>query len=141
MANIKSLALITAKWRKRANESTQDYADGVQNSTVDWAGQTIAAAASYKAGIQAAIAANRFEGGVRAAGTAKWKANTIAKGPQRWAQGIGLSGDAYAKGFAPYREIIANLTLPARGARGDAANYARSMAVGKALHDKRMSLK
>lgn len=138
MANIKALSAITEKWRARAQSSTEDYAAGIQNTTRDWAASTTAAAASYKAGIQAAISANRFESGVRAAGNEKWKRNALQKGPQRWAQGISLSGDAYSRGFAPYREVIASLNLPARGPRGSEGNYARSMAVGKALHQKRI---
>lgn len=139
MANIKPLELITAKWRSRAQVSTEDYRSGIESTSKDWAALTTAAAASYKTGIQAAIATNRFESGVRKAGTAKWKLNATTKGPERWAQGISLSGDAYAKGFAPYRQVIESLTLPARGPRGSEGNYARSMAVGKALNQKRIS--
>ena len=72
MANIKPLEQITAKWRSRAQVSTEDYRAGVLNPRNDWQAATIAAAASYKAGIQAALNANRFEAGVRKAGTEKW---------------------------------------------------------------------
>lgn len=138
MANIKPLEQITAKWRSRAQVSTEDYRAGVLNPRTDWQTATIAAAASYKAGIQAALNANRFEAGVRAAGSEKWQQNAATKGPSRWAEGINLSGDAYAKGFAKFHQVLSTLSLPPRGPRGDAKNYERSMAVGKALHAARV---
>lgn len=134
MPQIADAGTISTKWSRKAALAAQDYAEGVQRTTADWAGLTTAAAIQYKAGLTAAMAANRFEAGVAKAGTAKWKANALAKGPDRYAQGVQLSGDAYARGFAPYREVIANTSLPARGARGDPKNYERSRVMGTALN-------
>lgn len=128
---------ISEKWKRKSAASQQDYADGVANTSADWAGLTTNAAAAYNAGIQASLAARRFESGVAKAGTAKWKSQTIAKGPARWTQGIDLSGDNYIRGFTPYAQVIQGLSLPPRGPRGAAQNYNRSLVLGKALNDKR----
>ena len=140
MANIKSMTAIQQKWTDRANVSTQAYTDGVTNPRADWATQSKAAEKNYTAGVQAAITRGGYGKGVARAGTAKWQQNAINKGSQRWAQGISASGDAYTKGFEPYRQVIAGLTLPARGARGDANNIQRVAAVAKALHDKKLAI-
>lgn len=139
MLNIKPMEAITNKWRGRAQMSTEDYKNGILTTPKDWAALTTDAASSYTAGLQASLAAKRWESGIRKAGTAKWKQNASTKGPARWAEGISLSGDAYARGFAPYREVLAGLTLPPRGPRGDVKNYERSAAVGKALNAKRLA--
>lgn len=134
MTAIPDTQTIGQKWSRKAAASAEDYRDGVTRTTTDWAGNTVAAAAAYKAGLTAAMNANRFEAGVSGAGTAKWKANTIAKGPDRYAQGVSLSADAYVRGFAPYQQVIANTTLPPRGPRGDARNWERSKVLGQALN-------
>lgn len=138
MADIKPMTAITGKWQNRAAASTEDYRRGVETTTKSWATNTAAAASAFKAGVTAAANAGRFEAGVRAAGDQKWKSMAAAKGPARWAEGIGLSGDAYARGFQPYHDVLANLTLPERGPRGDTRNYDRVKAVGQALHNKRV---
>jgi len=134
MVQIADPQTIAAKWMRKAGLSAEDYRDGVSRTPADWQALTLAAASSYKTGLQAAIAANRFESGVQNAGTAKWKKNTLEKGPDRYAQGVTLAGDSYARGFAPYQAVIANITLPARGPRGDIKNYDRSRALGQALN-------
>jgi len=139
MPPIKAIELINAKWQKRAPEALKDYQDGVQNTKKDWAANTAAAADNYVSGIQAAIAAGRFEAGVARAGTEAWRQAAMVKGPARWAQGIKLSGDAYIRGFGRYHAVIANTTLPPRGPRGSAENYERSRIMGEALNRARLS--
>jgi hypothetical protein len=134
MTQIIDTSSIAAKWSRKAAASADDYRDGVARTQADWQGLTLAAAAAYKTGLQASMAANRFESGVTNAGTAKWKNNTLAKGPDRYAQGVSLSGDAYIRGFSPYQAVIANTALPPRGPRGDLKNWERSKVLGQALN-------
>lgn len=138
MANIKSLDRIEEKWKRVAAGAGEEYRVGIENPRTDWASATRSAESQYNAGVQAAIARKAFGKGVTKAGTAKWQAMALAKGPSRWSEGIGLSGDAYRAGFEPYARVIAGLALPARGAKGDPKNIARVAAVAKALHDEKI---
>lgn len=138
MPEIKPVSSIAEKWSRRAPSAQADYRDGVQSTTKDWAARTVAAGDAYRTGVQDAMNANRFESGVNAAGNTKWKNNTLSKGPARWVEGIQKSGDAYAKGFAPYAQVIASTTLPPRGTRGSAQNYERSRLMGEALNRERV---
>jgi len=134
MANIKSLDRISQKWVRVAAVSQQEYEEGVKNPRADWAAQTAAAESNFEQGVQKAIQAKRFGAGVKKAGTAKWQANTLAKGPSRWGEGISLSANAYQEGFQPYANVIKNLVLPPRGPKGDPKNLQRVAAVATALH-------
>ena len=138
MANIKSMDRITEKWKRVAAGAGEEYRVGIENPRTDWATATKNAEASYTAGVQAAIGRKAFGKGVGRAGTSKWQTMALAKGPGRWSEGIGLSGEAYREGFEPYARVIAGLTLPPRGAKGDPKNVARVAAVAKALHDEKI---
>lgn len=138
MPTIRSLNDISAKWKLRGSQAQGDYQRGVETTQKDWQANTTAAVQNYNDGVTAAIGANRFAAGVAAAGNAKWKKNTIEKGPARWSQGIQVSVDNYERGFAPYRDVIANTTLPPRGPRGATQNYQRAIEMGTALHRARV---
>jgi len=138
MANIKSLDRISGKWKRVASGAQAEYEEGVRNPRADWADQTKKAESAYEQGIQAAIGRKAFGKGVTQAGTAKWQTNAIEKGPQRFSQGVALAEQAYETGFAPYREVISRLTLPARGPKGDPKNIQRVTTVAKALHDEKL---
>jgi hypothetical protein len=139
MPVIKDLSKISAKWTRVTAGATQEYTEGIQNPRTDWATATAKAEASYEKGIQASIARKSFGKGVKAAGSTKWAEGAITKGPMRYSQGVGLATALYEKGFAPFRETIANTTLPARGPKGDPANIQRVAVMAKALHDKKLS--
>ena len=140
MANIKSQARIAQKWVDRSAVSGPAYADGIENPRADWATQAKAAEKNYEAGVQAAIQRKGYGKGIARAGTAAWQKGAREKGTVRWAQGIATAQDAYTKGFDPYRQVIASLTLPPRGAKGDPANINRVSVVAKALHDKKIQM-
>lgn len=139
MAQIKSLTRISDKWQRVTAGAGQEYAEGVANPTKDWKTETQAANAAYKAGLQKSMQNDSFVKGVVAAGSDKWQKNAIEKGTTRFAQGVGLAGDAYSKGFEPYRAVIAGTTLPARGAKGDPANINRVAVLATALHAKKVA--
>ena len=138
MPAIKSMDVIGSKWTVRTQAAAPDYKRGVEATKKDWAANTSAAVDSYNSGIAAAQSARRWETGVQSAGTPKWRANTLAKGPERFAQGVRLSVDNYVKGFRPYADVIASTSLPARGARGSPQNYDRSRIMGETLHQARV---
>lgn len=140
MPPVKSMDRITDAWTRRSAASVKDYTEGIQNPRKDWAAETVAAEDNYNAGVQAAMARNAFGRGVADAGTAKWKKNALEKGVTRWSGGIALAKDAYVKGFAPYRTVIENITLPARGPKGDPKNIERVRVMAEALHDEKVRL-
>lgn len=138
MPAVKSLDKISSKWSRVAQQSQQAYEEGVQNPRRDWAENTAKAANNYAAGVQAAISNKRFEKGVAAAGNSKWQAAALEKGPARWAEGVRLGQSNYERGFAPYRTVIENTNLPARGPVGDPANINRVKVVADALHKEKL---
>jgi len=139
MADIKPMEKIASRWQKVSSVSQQEYTEGVMNPRKDWATATQAAAANYAKGVQTAISNNSFANGVKNAGSEKWAKGATTKGPSRWAEGIRLAGDAYAQGFAPYREVIARTVLPARGPKGDPQNINRVSVIANALHKEKVS--
>ena len=133
MANIKSMDAIKEKWTRVTPTRTEDYKIGVTNPKRDWAKATEDASDNYKAGVDAAQAKGLFAKGVRKAGTKKWQAKAIAKGPTRFAEGVYLAGDDYSAGFAPYREAIAKVDLGPRYPRRDPRNLERVKKIVNAI--------
>ena len=131
---VADMGRITDKWQRRSGSAGEEYRVGVETSTADWAGSTVAAAASFAAGIQEAIAGGRFAKGVQAAGTAKWKRMAGEKGTARFGPGVAAAGPDFAKGFEPYRAALAGIDLPLKGPRGAEGNFVRSQTVGRALN-------
>ncbi len=116
---------------------TEDYRLGIENPRRDWQKETAAASDRYKMGVDSAHTKGMFTKGVNRAGSSKWKKNSLQKGPSRFAEGVTLAQDDYQKGFAPYREVIQQTTLPPRFPKGDPRNIQRVAAIAKALSDKR----
>ena len=141
MAEIKSAARSSAKWKRQSAAAQPEYKSGVELTKKDWEKNTLDAASNYDAGVQAGIAEKRFQGGVAKAGTGKWREKTLMKGPQRWAEGISQSTDAYEKGFAPYRSAIEAINLPPRGPKGSAQNIQRVAVIAARLHEVKKQLK
>jgi len=133
MAEIKDLAAIKEKWTRVTPQRTEDYTIGIKNPRRDWAGETAGAADNYKAGVDAAHSKGMFAKGVKKAGTAKWQAKALAKGPTRFAEGVYLAGGDYETGFAPYREAIARATLPPRFPKRDPRNLERVKGIVNAM--------
>lgn len=126
------------RWAGRSAAASGDYAEGVRNPRTSWQAATLAAEGAQAAGVQKAIAEKRYAKGVSRAGDSKWQAKTLEKGPGRFSEGVaGAKGD-YEQAVAPYTSVLESLSLPPRQAVGSDANYARVMAVGKALHAKKM---
>jgi hypothetical protein len=129
------------KWQKRAAAAASDYATGVQSPRTPWHVAVAAAGDAYVAGVQQAIADNRYQNSATPANTQKQQQKAASLGAQRYAPGVNASTDAYDKGMKPYIQTLQTLDLPARGAKGDPANYLRSQLVGQALYAKKVALK
>lgn len=135
----KDIGTIASKWSTRAQAAGPDYTAGVKNTQKDWAGLTAAAADSWGAGVSQAVSDGRFAKGVTAAGTQKWQQSAASKGAQRYPQGVAGAQGNYNSGFAPYLQVIQNVSLPPRAPRGSPNNIQRVSAVDAALHAKKVS--
>lgn len=133
MANIKEMSKIVDKWQRRASVATPDYQDGIENPKRDWAEAASAANNNYVQGVTRAAQEGRFAAGVKRVGTEKWKKRALAKGPNRFTEGVSIATPDYEAGFAPYREAISALKLPDRGPKGDPRNIQRVAAVATTL--------
>lgn len=133
MPPIKPLQAISEKWARVAPTRQEDYLSGVSNPRVAWDQATTAADPAYKAGVQAAIAGNRFTAGVRAAGNDKWQRRAKELGPSRFATGTQAAKPDFEKGFGPFRQVIESTNLPPRRPRGDPGNVERVRAMATAL--------
>jgi hypothetical protein len=135
MAKIKDLAKIAKKYVDVASNAGPQYEDGVRNPRVDWEQATMAAEGAYQDGVTKAISQHRFGKGVKKAGTAKQQRGAIEKGVARYGAGITLAKGAFQDGFAPYHQVISNVTLPQRFAKRDPRNLQRVAVIAKALGD------
>jgi len=129
MIKIKPIDQITSRWVQGVRGATAAYQFGVSNPQRDWADATIAGANAWFQGIQAAHSGGRFSGGVRAAGSVKWKNRTLTKGVQMWPIAVAAAEGDYRVGFAPFREAISSGTLPPRYAKRDPRNMERVAAI------------
>ena len=135
MAAIKSIGDITSKFVDVTPGRAAQYAEGCAKPKKDWAKATEAAEDSYEDGVTKAIARKAFGKGVKEAGTAKLQDGIQKKGVSRWPVGVRLAGNAFNKGFGPYRDEIERTTLPQRYARRDPRNLDRVAAIAKTLGD------
>ena len=140
MAAIKPLGLIKDKWTRVTPQRTEDYRLGVENPRRPWEESTAKAEDNWKNGIADAASKGRFAKGVRAAGNSKWQKKTLEKGPRRFAEGVQIAGDDYAKGFAPYRETIEKTKLPPRYPKGDPRNIDRVRMIAQEMRKTRLAM-
>lgn len=124
---------VAEKWSRRASGASQDYKQGVETTAAGWQANTTAAAPTWKTAVTAAAGRGAYEKGVARAGDAKWKNNTVAKGPMRYDQGVQLGQADYSSQVAPYLQLIGATDLPMRGPAGSPGNIARVSAIATAL--------
>jgi len=129
MIKIKPIDQIVNRWVEGVRGASAAYQFGVQNPERDWADATAAASAQWFQGVQNAHTAGRFEGRVRAAGTARWKNRTLTKGVQMWPVAVAAAEGDYRVGFQPFRDAIAAGTLPPRYTKRDPRNMQRVDAI------------
>lgn len=136
---IASAPEIAKKWAQVTPARDKVWESEIQRmSDADWADPTLAAEPVYEAGVTAAMAEGLYGKGV-AKDPGKMRRKALAVGKARYGPGVRAAEADQAKGFAPYREVIAGLTLSPRGPRGAPGNYDRVREVGEPLHDKRVA--
>ncbi len=135
---IKSTSAIQEKWGRVTPQRTEDYSLGIRSPKRDWAKAAGDAKESHKAAMVTAATTDAYSKGVAKAGTAKWQAKAIAKGPSRFAEGVVLGAADYGAGFAPYADTIKATTAPPRFPRGDLRNLERVKVISQALRKKKV---
>lgn len=113
------------KFKTRGQAAATDYAEGVRGAGPKWQAATEGSADNYNAGVQAAIADNRFQRGVSRAGAAGYESKATGVGAQRFPQGIASAGPDWQRGFAPIAQAMDGVTPPPRRPRGDPSNIDR----------------
>lgn len=137
MAEIKSMGAIGSKWTRVTPQRSDDYKLGVTSPRRDWEKSAVAAKETHKAAMVQAAASDSYGKGITKAGTGKWQARAIAKGPGRFAEGVMIGGPDYEKGFGPYRDEIEKTVLPPRFPRRDPRNVNRVSVIAAALGKKK----
>ncbi len=137
MAEVKNIGAVKEKWARVTPQRTEDYKIGVTNPRRDWATAAAAAKDSYKAGVTEAASKGMYEKGVTESGSAKWKEKALAKGPGRFAEGVMVGANDYAKGMEPVIATIQATTLPPKFPRGDPRNIQRVSVIATALRKMR----
>lgn len=137
MAEIKSIAAIQEKWGRVTPQRSEDYIIGIKNPKRDWAKAAVDAKESHKAAMVQAATSDSYAKGVAKAGSGKWQAKAIAKGPSRFAEGVVDGASDYGTGFAPYADTIKATTIPPRYPRGDIRNLDRVKVISQALRKKK----
>lgn len=137
---VKPVASSTVKWAERAAGAAEEYGVEAQASADSWASLTQAAKDNFRLAIAQPGMADRFAGGVRRAGAAKYARKIRDVAVMRFAPGVEAGKEDYAQRVEPFFSTIAGLSLAARKPRGDPANYGRGEQVGKALHARRLAL-
>lgn len=130
---MKSASQSAQKFVERAGAASGDYVSGAQSTNKDQAAAAIAGKENWKAGIQAAITAGRYEKGLQESGKSGWLKGVTEKGANRFAEGVSSGANKYATNSGKYdgaRNAAASLP---RGPKGSEQNFARSKAVGQAL--------
>jgi hypothetical protein len=136
--NIRSIDEIKAKWTRVTPARSEDYRLGVTTPKKDWKTGASAGKENFKAAMQKVIAEDRQNKGVLKSSTDFWKQKALALGTNRFSEGVAVAGDDYGRGFGPYRDVIAGLTLPPRYPKGDSRNLERVKVIADALHKKKI---
>lgn len=134
---IASAGAIAKKWADVTPARSRQWEEAIKaTGTEEYAQAAIAAAPAWEAGVMEAAARDGYAKGVEQ-NQERWKRKALAVGTARFGPGVRAAEGDQAAGFAPYREVIAAITLPPRGPRGAPGNYERVREIGEALHAKR----
>lgn len=134
MVDIPSMSQISDRFDRGLGGARQNYEQGIARRDDNfWQSQTEAASDAWESGVQEAINQGTFANGVNNP-SRSWSERAANVGAQRLTQDTEGAANAYASGFAPFRDTIEQQDLPPRGRRGDPANYDRSQELGQALH-------
>jgi len=136
---VKSASIIAKKWADVTPGRAGYYESEAPAAGAEWESSTLGAGGTYKASVSAAGIQERFVGGVRKAGAAKFSRKVKDVGVARYGPGVSAAKADMETGVAPFRDALDGLEIPDRGPRGSPANYAIVQKVGDVLYKKRLA--
>ena len=137
---IASAAEIAQKWADVTPGRSAYYEAKAKVAGDDWEKGALASSKAFRAGVTAGNIEQRYLGGVRKAGAAKYNRKVADLGAARFSEGVRKGAVDYQSGFDPYVSVIAGVSPPAREPRGADANIERVRVYAKANAAKRLSL-
>ncbi len=137
---IKDVSTLQAKYLSRGSSAVNEYKAGINTPKNPQSASAIAAADRWQQTLAAPETKTRFIANLRKAGDAGWQAGALGKGANNYPAGITRGAPKWGLNVQPYLQVIAGLSLPAKGVRGNSANIARVAAVADALHAKKLSM-
>jgi len=138
---VKPLADVVKKWVDVTPARAAYYESEASVAGADWEKGATAAAAAFKAGVQAPNIEKMFTGGIKRAGAAKYERKVKDVGVSRFGPGVVAAQPDFSTGVEPMLAVIAGITLAPRAPRGSLSNYARVQAIGVELNKKRLALR
>lgn len=139
MVKIKSLETIKNRWSSAIPRVPGAYKEGV-SSVTDWKERALEGQSLYEKKMSDAAILKRRAKALENVSTDEWKSKAANLGSARIGAGMSANVDKYTKGFAPFREAIANTSLPPRSEDGMQNLTNRAGAVVQALIQKKKEL-
>lgn len=140
---MKTAAQAAAKWEQNTGSAAGAWVAGVEGTTVDVMGRAVAAIPAAIQGYTQSLQSGAYAKAVQASGgTANWKSKVNAK-QGNFLTGVTAGKDKQAAAIGKIMQAMPGIvsSLPARGPAGSGQNYARSAAVGQALHARKGDFK
>jgi len=131
---------VAKKWGEETPKRSTYYETNTPIAGNKWQENATAAAANYKASVQAGNIDQMFKGGIRQAGAAKFSRKVVALAG-RFGPGVSAAVPDMQTAVGPFLAELASVELKDRKPRGDAGNYDRVKQIGDRLHAKRLALK
>jgi len=138
MVKIKSLEDIATKYVEVAPTKAPYYEKEVKAAGDDWKEGALAGQKAYETAMRDPKVLARRKEQIDDAAKEKYVRKAGTLGPDRYAAGTAAAKEDFRSGFEKYHGVIAALTLPERGPRGDPKNINRVKAVADALHKARV---
>lgn len=137
--NVRDPTTAANNWSSRTGAASTFWASQVQASTWKAYAGSDQAEKNFNAAMTNVLAKKGHQTGVQSSSDAAWQGGVASTGVQRFAPGVTA---AAPKMQAVMNKLIPDIkaavaSLPPRGVAGDPANYARSQALGTALHNKK----
>jgi hypothetical protein len=130
---VKTAQQAASAWEQSSGRAAQNYSEGINNFSGDWAGRTTGQQSTMLQNLTQAVNSGRWAQGVQRVGTQGWKSRTQAKISNYstgFTAGASRQASAIAKILAAEGNIVGS--LPPRGTYEQ--NKARATAVMDGLH-------
>jgi len=131
---VKDPNTVATKWSTRAQGAVNDYKAGAASPKSSQSASAIAAAPLWQQAVQSPAALASFTSGLQKSGDQGWLNGVNNKGAARYAGGITAGVNKFTTNITPFLQVIAGLSLPAKGLRGSAQNIQRVAVIAQALH-------